>query len=146
MNNHGLFPFPEEQLIKDAEGQLTSFVNELSLLKGNFNSMRSLFSNLLQSKYEIDKLSTKLQKWYELDFKQFKAELMKKKVVLSLSEEAEWMGYFNEKKAEVPELKIKIDATDDEIDLMVYKLYDLTYDVVLIVEPETKIGREVYAG
>lgn len=106
----------------------------------------SNFLSLLQSKYEIDKLSTKLQNWYELDFKQFIAELKKKKVVLSLSEEAEWMSYFNEKKAEAKELKSKIDATDNEIDLLVYKLYDLTYDEVLIVDPETKIRREVYDG
>ncbi|MCK9281782.1 MAG: Eco57I restriction-modification methylase domain-containing protein [Melioribacteraceae bacterium] len=33
-----------------------------------------------------------------------------------------------------------------EIDLLVYKLYDLTYDEVLIVDPETSITREVYGG
>lgn len=44
------------------------------------------------------------------------------------------------------DLKSKIDATDNEIDLMVYKLYELTYDEVLIVDPETKISREVYGG
>ncbi len=40
----------------------------------------------------------------------------------------------------------KADPTEleQEIDLLVYKLYDLTYDEVLIVDPETKIGREVY--
>jgi type I restriction-modification system DNA methylase subunit len=110
----------------------------------DFNKKAVEFTNLLQSKYEIDKLSKKLQNWYELEFKQFTAELKKKKVVLSLSDEAEWMSYFNEKKAEAQELKSKIDATDNEIDLMVYRLYDLTYDEVLIVDPETSISREVY--
>lgn len=33
-----------------------------------------------------------------------------------------------------------------EIDLMVYKLYDLTYDEVLIVDPKTIISSEVYDG
>ena len=46
----------------------------------------------------------------------------------------------------VKELKSKIDTTDKEIDLMVYKLYDLTCDEVLIVDPETKISKEVYGG
>ena len=122
----------EYDIIRDTSKQLYSNINSIL--------------NLLQSKYEIDKLSTKLQKWYELDFKQFIAELKKKKVVLSLSEEAEWMSYFNEKKTEAQELKSKIDATDNEIDLMVYKLYDLTYDEVLIVDPDTSISREVYGG
>ena len=44
------------------------------------------------------------------------------------------------------DLKSKIYATDDEIDLMVYIQYDLTYDEVLIVDPETSISREVYGG
>lgn len=43
-------------------------------------------------------------------------------------------------------LKLMIEANDNEIDLMVYKLYDLTYDEVLIVDAETSISREVYGG
>ena len=35
---------------------------------------------------------------------------------------------------------------EKEIDLLVYKLYELTYDEVLIVDPETSISREVYGG
>lgn len=35
---------------------------------------------------------------------------------------------------------------EDEIDYLVYKLYDLTYDEVLIIDPETKITREGYGG
>lgn len=35
-------------------------------------------------------------------------------------------------------------ASLDEIDLIVYRLYDLTYDEVLIVDPETPIIREQY--
>ncbi len=80
----------------------------------------------------------------EIDDKQI-AEL-KKKVVLFLSEGVEWTSYYNERKTEAQELKAKIDATDNEIDLMVYKLYDLTYEEVLIVDPETSISREVYGG
>ena len=33
---------------------------------------------------------------------------------------------------------------EQEIDLLVYKLYDLTYDEVLIVDPQTPITREEY--
>lgn len=35
---------------------------------------------------------------------------------------------------------------EDEIDHLVYKLYDLTYDEVLIVDPATSIKREEYDG
>ena len=33
---------------------------------------------------------------------------------------------------------------EQEIDRLVYKLYDLTYDEVLIVDPQTPITREEY--
>ena len=33
---------------------------------------------------------------------------------------------------------------EDEIDILVYHLYGLTYDEVLIVDPETPITREEY--
>ena len=33
---------------------------------------------------------------------------------------------------------------ENEIDLLVYQLYGLTYDEVLIVDPETPITREEY--
>jgi hypothetical protein len=33
---------------------------------------------------------------------------------------------------------------ENEVDKLVYKLYNLTYDEVLIVDPETPITREEY--
>jgi hypothetical protein len=46
-------------------------------------------------------------------------QLKKKKVELTLSEEAEWMEYFYEQKVKTEELKSQIAQTDSEIDGMV---------------------------
>ncbi|MEX2411389.1 MAG: hypothetical protein WD607_08475, partial [Candidatus Paceibacterota bacterium] len=62
------------------------------------------------------------------------AELKKKKVTLSLKEEAEWMEYFYEQKAKADELKSQIGQTDKEIDAMVYELYGLSEEEVKVVE------------
>ena len=35
---------------------------------------------------------------------------------------------------------------ENQIDLIVYRLYDLTYDEVLVVDKETTIKREEYDG
>ena len=86
------------------------------------------------SKFEIEKLSKKLQGWHELTFKQFLKELKKKKVELTLKEEAEWMEYFNRQKAQAKDLKSKITQTDKEIDGMVYELYGLGQEEVRVVE------------
>ena len=53
---------------------------------------------------------------------------------LSLSEEAEWMQYFNEQKQKAQKLKSEIDRTDKKIDQMVYDLYGLTEEEIRIVE------------
>jgi len=67
-------------------------------------------------------------------YAQFIAELGKKKVRLSLSEEAEWEGYFMQESQKAMELKSKIETTDQEIDRMVYQLYELTEEEIRIVE------------
>ena len=53
---------------------------------------------------------------------------------MTLDEEAEWMTYFNKKKAEANALQSEIDRIDKEIDRMVYALYGLTEEEIKIVE------------
>ena len=62
------------------------------------------------------------------------AELGKKKVKLSLSEEAEWGEYFNQESKKAIEINTRIEATDREIDQMVYALYELTEEERKVVE------------
>jgi hypothetical protein len=103
----------------------------------NTNELREIgtaVSNLILSKFEIEKLTNKLQNWHELEFKDFLKELKKAKVQLSLSDEAEWMQYFNEQKQKAQELKAEIEKTDKQIDGLVYELYGLTEEEIKIVE------------
>jgi tRNA1(Val) A37 N6-methylase TrmN6 len=113
-----------------------SFKFETSLLQ---------FSKFISSKFSLDK---NFHNWYNLDFGKFLKELEKarKKSAkeneteyskFSLSEEAEWMQYFNEQKLKAEELKAEIDKTDKEIDQMVYELYGLTEEEIKIVEEAT---------
>ncbi len=51
---------------------------------------------------------------------------------------------FEKQKAEALELRNKIEETDKEIDKLVYKLYDLTYEEVKIVDPGTGISEGEY--
>ena len=43
-------------------------------------------------------------------------------MMLSLSDEAEWEDYFIQESAKAKELKARINATDKEIDRMVYRI------------------------
>lgn len=64
----------------------------------------------------------------------FLKELKKAKVKLGLSDEAEWIKYFNEQKQKMEELQSEIAGIDGEIDCMIYELYVLMADVVKVVE------------
>ena len=76
----------------------------------------------------------KLQDWYLLSYGEFIKELAKKKIKLSLSQEAEWEDYFNQEQQKAVAIKQQIDTTDKEIDQMVYALYGLTEEEIAIVE------------
>lgn len=133
--------FNKEEISHLATNQLLTF-KELQLLNKSF-------LGLISNKYSILSFSTKLKKWSDFAFGVFIKELEKarKKLVkeneteynkLSLSEEAEWMQYFNEQKQKAEELKAEINKTDKEIDQMVYELYGLNQEEINIVEEATK--------
>jgi hypothetical protein len=79
-----------------------------------------------------------MSKWYLLSYKDFLKELKKQKIKLSLSEQAEWMEYFEDEKTKALAIQSDIDKTDREIDAMVYELYGLTEEEIAIVEGVTK--------
>jgi len=122
--------------VPDLNGELDDLVDKMIELNNQLQSHTDSLSDLLLSKFDIDKLSRKLQSWHKLTFKQFLKELKKKKVKLNLSEEAEWMEYFNEQKAKADELKAQIAQTNKEIDAMVYELYGLSEEEIGVVEGE----------
>jgi tRNA1(Val) A37 N6-methylase TrmN6 len=92
------------------------------------------FQRTIQRKFELEILPKKLQDWYLLSYPEFIKELAKKKVKLSLSQEAEWEDYFIEESKKALDLKSQIDTTDKAIDKMVYELYGLTEEEIEIVE------------
>lgn len=92
------------------------------------------FQRSIERKFELTELPKKLQDWYLLSYSDFIKELAKKKIKMSLSEEAEWETYFNTEAKTALDLKAQIEKTDKEIDQMVYALYDLTEEEIKTVE------------
>ncbi|MGI9526720.1 MAG: Eco57I restriction-modification methylase domain-containing protein [Weeksellaceae bacterium] len=125
------FPLPA---IPDNPNKLINNVNQMLSLNKEFQEVTDKFIRTLERRFEIEKLSKKLEAWHDLSFAEFVKELKKKKVKLTLAEEAEWEDYFTAEKAKAETLKTQIDQTDKEIDQMVYKLYDLTEEEIAIVE------------
>ncbi len=108
--------------------------NEMLSLNKELTETSQKFQRTLQRKFELDDLPKKLQDWYLLTYAEFIKELAKKKIKLSLAQEAEWEDYFMSEQKKALELKAQIDATDKAIDKMVYELYGLTQEEIEIVE------------
>ncbi len=112
----------------------TEKANQILSLNKDLQEIVSKFQRTLQRKFNFDSLPKKLENWYELSFADFVKELAKKKVKLSLSEEAEWEGYFLQEQQKAVAIKNEIVATDKAIDKMVYELYGLSEEEISIVE------------
>ena len=108
--------------------------DKMLFLNKELQEQSQKFQRSLERKFALTELPKKLQDWYLLSYAEFIKELEKKKVKLSLSEEAEWETYFSTEAKKALELKAQITQTDKEIDQMVYALYDLTEDEIKIVE------------
>ncbi|MFZ1288646.1 MAG: TaqI-like C-terminal specificity domain-containing protein, partial [Melioribacteraceae bacterium] len=111
------------------------------------NKLSSLFSNYfsrIESNLTINKFTNAIKEFNKYDFKTFVIELKKQKIELTLKKQDEWEEYFNEYKTKINQLQEEITKTDNEIDVMVYKLYNLTYEEVKIVDPQFWMREEVY--
>jgi len=119
---------------KEYQIPLSNKVEFIISLNKELQDVIRKFQRTIQRKFEIQDLSNKLQDWYLLTYADFIKELGKKKIKLSLSEEAEWEVYFNQEVQKAKELKARIDSTDQEIDRMVYELYGLTEEERRVID------------
>jgi hypothetical protein len=126
--------FPVPKASNEESTQLANFASERTLLTNDLQNIVVKFTRTIQRKFDLERLSVKLQNWHSLSYPEFIKELAKKKRKLSLSEEAEWEEYFDEQKEKAQTLKSEIEKTDREIDRMVYELYGLTEEEIKIVE------------
>ncbi len=131
--------FPIKQVSIDTQKPFIVKADFILTLNKDFQALSHKFSTYFSKQYKIEKLTGKLEKWYDLEFTDFIKELNKsiKNVggsQLSKKDELDWMDVFEEYKMKAQELKSEIDKTDKEIDQMVYELYGLTEDEIKIVE------------
>ena len=120
----------------DKENDYAILANELRL---NFQTITQKFSKYFSGQFKLDKLSGKLEKWYELSFEEFIKEINKaikaqKGTPLTKKDEFDWIDLFEENKQKANALQTQIATTDKAIDAMVYELYGLSEEEIKIVE------------
>jgi hypothetical protein len=93
------------------------------------------FHNWLKNTFKIEKLSQKLEKYYELTFNEFLDEVKKKKIDVRSRENQELLREEYQKSLDIINPLINgIEQTDKEIDVLVYELYGLTDEEIKIIE------------
>ncbi len=130
---------PIKKISLDEQFPFTAKSNLMLSYTYDFNTLSRKFSKYFSSQYHLEKISGKLEKWYDLSFVDFIKELNKaikiaKGNPLTKKDEFEWMELFEDNKKKALALKAEIDKTDKEIDQMVYALYGLTEEEIKIVE------------
>lgn len=118
----------------EMQDEILTLVETIIALNEKLFIISDNFVSLLLSKYNIHKLNTTLNNWFDFDFKDFIIELKKSKIKLSLSEESEWMQHFKEQKESAQNIKLEIETTIKKIDYLVYELYGLTEEEIKIIE------------
>ena len=113
---------------------LSSLADKMLTLNVDLQKSVQRFLKRVQENLNPAKISSTLENFYTLEFADFVKELAKQKVKLSLKQQDEWEEYFSEYKTDCVALSEEITATDNEINRLVYKLYDLTDEEIAIVE------------
>lgn len=113
------------------------FIEKADILLNKNEELQNIkleFLKFITSKFKIETPSVKLQNWNALEFNDFIKELTKLKVKLNTEDEFNFMSLFEKQKQQANGIQNIIDNTDNEINKMVYKLYDLTEEEIKIVE------------
>ena len=97
------------------------------------NKLKSKFLKRVKDNLEIEKISKKLESFYDHEFKVFVSELKKQKINLTLLKQDEWLEYFEQYVKEINQIKAEIKYTDVEIDRHVFQMYELTDEEIKIV-------------
>ena len=127
------FPIPDltNSQFSTINSQLTSLADKMLTLNETLQKKTTNFLKVVKQTFALEKISTKLETFYNLDFDGFLKELKQK---LTPKTKLEWLEVFEETKKSLQEIQTQIAATDKEINTLVYKLYGLTEEEIEIVE------------
>ena len=94
-------------------------------------TQRSL--ELIKNEYPIKKLNSKIEKFYQLEWKELIEELEKQKIKLSLRKKEELNDWLSTKKSIIEDILNRIDLIDKEIDDIVFEAFNLTKEEKILI-------------
>ncbi len=125
----GQIPIPAQLSV-----ELEILASKMLSLNVELSAQRGRFCKRLTDNLDGIRITGALERFDELDFRQFLAELKKQKITIALRDQDEWAEYFDTTRTACRDLTTQITATDREIDQIVYDLYGLSSEEVAIIE------------
>jgi len=106
----------------------------LVLNKSLYEEQVSFFNTIKEEKH-IQRIPSSLNSIDEISFEQFKNVLKAVKVEFKLGDDNnQWRDYFKTTVEKISQIKVEIKKVDKQIDQLVYELYELTPEEIVIVE------------
>lgn len=122
---------PIRNVSLESQKELADFADEMIKLNAELSRLCNKFFEILKASYQMCKIPSALNEFYELDFQDF---IEKSKLKISIKEKDELFDFFKDYKENCQELKAQITATESKINTAVYALYDLTADEIKTIE------------
>ena len=132
--NKPLSEIPIKNLSITEQKPYIEHVDKILQLLAEIQTKRNCFTKRLSENFDNIRITTVIESFMELSFKEFIIELAKQKIALSLMKQDEWSLYFESYKKDINELTLQKNRLDKEIERMVFALYGLTIEEVALVE------------
>ena len=131
LDKTSLMEIPLPNINQKKQKELADFADEMIKLNAELSRLCNKFFEILKASYQMGKIPSALNEFYELDFQDF---IEKSKLKISIKEKDELFDFFKDYKENCQELKAQITATESKINTAVYALYDLTADEIKTIE------------
>ena len=118
------------------EEKINGLVNQLIKLNEMITHIRNDFIDMLLKECNIIKISNKLDEFYKINFNDFLKEVKKQKGIIKNQEQIRME--FNKNSLEINENLKKIDKIENELDEIIYDIYDLNQNEINIIENHLK--------
>jgi len=127
-----LFPIPNAS--KEDRAELSNLAQQNCRQHEEFLQERQRFEKLAVAEFHLERFPNNASNWWEMDFADLVDAL---KVNLLLTQKDELLQLFNKYQPRLAELDAEIKSLDQQIDRMIYELYDLTPEEIAIVEGQS---------
>lgn len=134
IKGYQLKELPIKQISIEAQQPFIDLADKMLTFNSELQARRGRFLKRLTDNMKDIRITGALERFDEMEFGQFVAELRKQKIALSLTAQDEWEEYFNAYRTDCQTLRTQIHETDQTIDKMVYALYGLTQEEVILMK------------